>query len=317
MWRGELDADQIGRLIDREISLQIGQTLPASLPDGPLSVAEVRAVDDLLQSGQVDETAQIVFIAGPAGGDLALRVHDAPGDAAILWIHGGGHFLGAARRDDAVCLALSSQQGVAVIAVDYRLAPEHPYPAAIDDCYVALEWAAEHFGRVVVVGESAGGGLAAGLALLTRDRGGPRVTAQVLHYPMLDDRGETASAHALAETAVWNRRLNELGWRSYLGDRPADQYAAPARAGELGGLPPTYLDVGELDLFRDEVIAFGARLAAACVSVELHVDPGAVHGFDRVAPDAQISRIARERRGRFLARALAPDACPVEAGARP
>ena len=304
MVREELSAEQIGRLLDREISGYLGETLPPLLPDGPITVAMVREIDDRLRDQPPPQTAKIVFIEGPQGDDLGLRVHVAPGDAVILWIHGGGLFLGSADRDDAICQTLAEEQHVSVVAVDYRLAPEHVYPAAVEDCYAALRWAGEQFGRVVVVGESAGGGLAAAVSLLSRDRGGPVAAAQVLHYPMLDDRGESASSRALAATAVWNRRLNELGWRSYLGTQTADQYAAAARADDLTNLPPTYLDVGELDLFRDEVVDFAGRLASASVTVELHVDPGAVHGFDRVAPDASISRIAHERRARFLRRML-------------
>ena len=252
------------------------------------------------------------FEAPPA--TTELRLHERPSDAAILWIHGGGLYLGAAVRDDVLCAALADELVVSVAAVDYRLAPEFPYPAALDDCFAALVWLSDRFTRVIVVGESAGGGLAASTSLLARDQGGPAVAAQVLHYPMLDDRAQTPSAQALAGTVVWNGRLNELGWRSYLSGQPPDRYAAAARADDLGALPPTYLDVGELDLFRDEVIAFAARAAATGVTVELHVDPGSVHGFDRVAPEAEISRIAGERRVRFIRRHLAVGRAPRPPG---
>jgi acetyl esterase/lipase len=298
----ELSPDEIGLLIDPELGASLSNTLPPHLPDGPLTAELVRALDERLQDKPPVETAKIVRVPGD---DLELRLHEKPGDATILWIHGGGLFIGSAARDDELCSALADEQGVTVAAVDYRLAPEFPYPAALNDCVAAARWLGDHFARLVVVGESAGGGLAACTSLLIRDKGGPPITAQVLHYPMLDDRGETLSARLLAETPVWNRRLNELGWRSYLGANTADPYAAAARAGNLVGLPPTYLDVGELDLFRDEVIAFAAGLAAAGVTVDLHVDAGTVHGFDRVAPDAAISCIAGERRSRFIRGRLA------------
>lgn len=306
----KLSSATIGALVDPDLVPHLAGTLPPNLPAG-LSVSLVRRIDDRLraQAEPVTLSARVELIAGPDGGRLELRCHDEDGDAAILWIHGGGLFLGRADRDDPVGLALAQEHRVTVIAVDYRLAPEHPYPAALEDCYAALSWISQRFGRVVVVGESAGGGLAAALTLLARDRlardrRGPSVTAQVLVYPMLDDRGETISSRTLACAPVWNRPLNELGWQAYLAGRAADRYAAPARAEDLGGLPPAYLEVGALDLFRDEDIAYATALTAAGVPTELHVDAGAVHGFDRIAPDATISRVARERRARFLRRHL-------------
>jgi acetyl esterase/lipase len=320
----ELTAEEIGALVDPDLAPHLADTLEANLPAGTLTVDLIRSVDDRLQAEPVPFSARVELIAGLDGDRLALRCHEQgcheqdchergcherEGDSAIVWIHGGGLFLGRADRDDPVCAALAGEHGATVVAVDYRLAPEHPYPAALEDCYAALTWTSQRYERVVVVGESAGGGLAAALTLLARDRRGPSVTAQVLHYPMLDDRGETISARTLACAPVWNRTLNELGWRSYLAGQEAagqtvDAYAAPARAGDLSGLPPTYLEVGALDLFRDEGIAFATALTAAGVPTELHVDAGAVHGFDRVAPDAGISRVARERRARFARRYL-------------
>jgi acetyl esterase/lipase len=316
MSRTSNDAAEISALVDPDLLPHLAATLPPNLPAGELTVSMVRRVDDRLraQAEPVALSGRVELIAGPDGGRLELRCHDEDGDAAILWIHGGGLFLGRADRDDPVGLALARQQRVTVVAVDYRLAPEHPYPAALEDCYAALTWIGQRFGRVVVVGESAGGGLAAALTLLARDRRGPSVAAQVLVYPMLDDRGETISSRTLAQAPVWNRPLNELGWQAYLAGphpagphlagRAADCYAAPARAEDLGGLPPAYLEVGALDLFRDEDIAYATALTAAGVPTELHVDAGAVHGFDRIAPDAAISRVARERRARFLRRHL-------------
>jgi len=280
-----ISADLISALVDPDLAPYLPGTLPPHLPAGTLTVDLVRSVDDQLQSGPVPLSASVELITGPDGSRLALRRHEREGDGVIVWIHGGGLYLGRADRDDLVCAALAEVHRTTVVAVDYRLAPEHPYPAALEDCCAALAWCGQRYERVIVAGESAGGGLAAALTLLARVRGAPDVTAQVLHYPMLDDRGETISARTLADAPVWNRALNELG-----------------------GLPPTYLEVGALDLFRDEVIAFGTALTAAGVPTELHVDAATVHGFDRIAPDAAISQVARERRARFVRRYFAADA---------
>ena len=301
-------APEILARIDPEIVACLAGTLVPHLGTGPLSVAEVRAVD-------ADLAAQAASPARPGTGldsitradgtVLGVRVQPGTTDAAVLWIHGGGMFLGRAEAEDQWCRAVAEQTGATVWAVDYRLAPEHPYPAPLADCRLALQEASRRFGRVVVAGLSAGGGLAAGVALWARDHGGPPIAALHLYQPMLDDRGTSESAVALAETAVWNRPLNELGWSAYLGGRPADQYAAPARAADLSGLPPTYLDVAEWDLFRDEDTDFGDRLAAAGVPVRRFFDRGAVHGLDVIAPEAGLSRAVRSRRLDALAADLA------------
>jgi acetyl esterase/lipase len=284
----------------------LADTLTAHLPAGPLDVATVRALDDRLR---VDVPPAVPpreeKVTRPDGSPLELRVHGPErGSGCVLWLHGGGMFLGSARVEDARCCDLATALGTSVIAADYRLAPEHPHPAPLTDADSALAWCAARYGRVVVAGGSAGGGLAAALCLLARDTGGPPITAAHLYDPMLDDRHSTASARDLADTAVWNRRLADLAWAAYLGGRPADALAAPARATDLRGLPPTYLDTGELDLFRDEDADYAARLAAAGVDVRFEVVPGAVHAFEQIAPDAPISRATRDRRLRALARDL-------------
>jgi acetyl esterase/lipase len=246
-------------------------------------------------------------VARPDGSRLGLRVHGADrGAACVLWLHGGGMFLGSAEADDAFCCDLAAALGTGVVAADYRLAPEYRHPAPLADAVAALAWCAGRYGRVVVAGGSAGGGLAAALCLRTRDEGGPPIAAAHLYYPMLDDRHATASARELADVPVWNRRLADLAWSAYLAGRPADPLAAPARAVDLRGLPPTYLETGELDLFRDEDADYAARLAAAGVEVRFEVVPGAVHAFERIAPDAPVSRSAVERRLRALARDIGP-----------
>lgn len=230
-------------------------------------------------------------------GGAAVRVHR-PGvrDRAVpgvLWLHGGGQLFGTAAQDDAVCRHLADRLGAVVVAVDYRLAPEHPWPAGLDDAYEALEWVAGlpevDAARLVVAGASAGGGMAASVALRARDREHPALAAQLLVYPMLDDRTDGSDpAHFPgrdpAVLRVWDAAANRFGWSAYLaGAGEADPEAAvPARAASLAGLPPTWIGVGTHDLFHGEDLAYAARLTAAGVPCQLEVVPGAFHGFDRL-----------------------------------
>lgn len=271
-------------------------------PPNPLAGA-VRMTDHAV-------TAQLrVRVYRPAGHDGVLP--------AVLDIHGGGMVRGSVAGGEAMACRIAVETPAVVASVDYRLAPEHPYPAAIDDCYAALEWLASRAddlridaGRLAVNGGSAGGGLAAGTALLARDRGGPSLALQVLVYPMLDDRNDTPSSHQIRDLGVWDRDANEAAWAAYLGplaDTDAiPPYAAPARAGDLRGLPPTYLDVGELDLFRDEDIDYARRLAASGVPTELHVYPGGVHASQLVAPTSELAVRTVGYRLAALRRALHP-----------
>ncbi|WP_433363605.1 alpha/beta hydrolase [Actinoplanes sp. CA-142083] len=285
------------------------EPLTAHLPDGPLDVATVRGIDDRLRALNPPPAG----LAPPEVADN-LRVHG-DGDGCVLWIHGGGMFLGAAEYDDAFCSHLAFALGAAVVAVDYRLAPEHPHPAPLHDCRDALAWCAAHYERVVVAGASAGGGLAAALCLLTRDENeplaqdenGPPIRAAHLYYPMLDDRRETASSRENADAPMWNGRLADVAWAAYLGGRPADGYAAPARTADLRGLPPTYVDTGERDMFRDEDADFARRLGAAGVPTLFELVPGAVHAFELLDPEAGISRAARKRRLEALRHSLRAD----------
>ena len=237
------------------------------------------------------------------------RPHAAASGGALLWLHGGGLIVGRPSMDDGQCVGWARELGLLVVSVDYRLAPEHPFPAALDDAHGAWTWlqgAAAAMGvdpaRVAVGGGSAGGGLAACLAQRLRDEGGARPAAQMLVYPMLDDR--TAARRELDEIGhrVWTNRSNRAGWSAYLGDAPgaADvpPYAAAARCADLAGLPPAWIGVGALDLFLDEDRAYAARLRGAGVATELHEVPGAPHGFDALAPDVPLARafMARARR---------------------
>ena len=243
---------------------------------------------------------------GPDGApDVMVRLYRPAALAArapaLYWIHGGGMVFGDVENSDAYCANVAERLNVLVASVEYRLAPEHPFPAPLDDCYAGLAWfasaAAElgiDSGRIAIGGGSAGAGIAAGLALLARDRGAIEVCFQLLVYPMLDDRNTTPSSHAITEPRVWNRGSNLAGWDAYLAGRAGTEgvspYAAPARATELAGLPPAYINVGTLDLFLDEDIAYAQALSAAGVPVELHVYPGAFHGSPGMVPGAAISQ---------------------------
>ena len=224
---------------------------------------------------------------------------------ALLWIHGGGYVIGNAAGDDRLCRALVDALGIVVASADYRLAPEHPYPAPVEDCYDALTWLAGlpgvDPGRIVIGGASAGGGLTAALAFAARDRGEVTPVLQVLSYPMLDDRTVDPALDD-AGFRLWNTASNKIGWKSYLG--AADpSVAVPARRDDLSGLPPAWLGVGTLDLFHGEDLAYAERLNAAGVPCETHVVAGAFHGFDQIAPKSSVARRYFESKCAAISRA--------------
>ena len=242
------------------------------------------------------------------GGAVALSVlrpvdsADAP--PVLYWMHGGGMVIGNRHMDDARLIEWCRRLGCVCVSVEYRLAPETPYPTPLDDCEAGLRYIFDHADelhidrqRIGIGGRSAGGGLAAGLALRWRVNAEVPLAFQYLEYPMLDDRGLTASSQ-LEGLPIWSRESNAFGWRSYLGDRcgtddvPVD--AAPARATELSSLPKTFIGVGSADCLRDESIDFAARLCGASVPTELHVYAGAVHGFDMFADTAVAQTAARD-----------------------
>jgi acetyl esterase/lipase len=242
--------------------------------------------------------------------------------AAVYSIHGGGmvfgHHLGNLDSFDDWLL----DHDVVLVSVDYRLAPEYPDPYPVEDCYAGLVWVAAHAdelgidpARIVIAGQSAGGGLAVGTALLARDRQGPDLMAQILVSPMLDDRDETVSTQQIDGVGVADRQMNRFAWDAYLGPRRAtpyvSEYAAPARAADLSALPKTYIDCGSAEVFRDEDVAFASRLWEAGVDAELHVWPGAFHGFTSMMPDAAISRTATAALADWTRRLLG-DPSPIE-----
>ncbi|WP_284748850.1 alpha/beta hydrolase [Amycolatopsis sp. RTGN1] len=229
-----------------------------------------------------------------------LRPRHARPDAPGLYsIHGGGMVMDDRFADLPRLVALIEEFGFVCATVEYRLAPEHPHPAPLEDCYAGLVWfAGQGFSRLIVGGGSAGGGLSAGVALLARDRGGPDLAGQLLLCPMLDDR-----TSADLPDLVWTREANDFGWRSLLAGRTSP-YAAPARMPDLSGLPPAFVEVGGAELFRDEDMAYAQRLASAGVPTELHVWAGAHHGFDRFAPESEVTRAALAARSSWLRRLL-------------
>lgn len=235
----------------------------------------------------------------------------------VYEIHGGGFMFGTLDMMDSWCEAIAAALDAVVVSVDYRLAPEHPFPAGIDDCHAGLAWTVEHArelgidpARVAIAGQSAGGGLAAGLALMARDKGGPAICYQLLEIPELDDRLDTPSMLAFQDTPFWNRPNAVWSWKHYLGPNHRGEpsiYAAPARATvkQLAGLPPAYVSTMEFDPLRDEGIRYAAAMLEAGVSVELHNYAGTFHGSAFV-PSAEPSRRNAEEIVTILRKRLRP-----------
>ncbi|MFH0516157.1 alpha/beta hydrolase [Streptomyces sp. M41] len=249
--------------------------------------------------------------------DIPVRIYARSGSEgpvpALLFFHGGGFVTGNLDTEDDRCREYARRTGVTVISVDYRLAPEHPFPCAFEDCYDALVWVAGHAAelgidgeRMAVGGTSAGGALTAAVTLASRDLGGPPVVYQMLLYPVIDHAMTSRSMKEFEATPGWHARNNVHMWRHYLGtDAPekVSPYAAPAEAGDLTGLPPAYLMTIEFDPLRDEGLDFGRRLLAAGVSVQVHHLPGTFHGFDAAAPQSVVGRRALDEQCAVLARA--------------
>jgi acetyl esterase len=248
----------------------------------------------------------------PADPDVAVRSyrpHQAQG--AIVWLHGGGFVMGDLDTEHPWAARVAGAAGAVVVSVGYRRAPEHRFPAALEDAYAALAWTAEHAselgvdpGRIAVGGHSAGAGLAAAVALRARDQQGPTICFQLLNQPELDDRQESWSARHFTDTPWMTRDKLAATWRHYLGSQPATPYAVPARAADLSGLPPAYIATAEFDPLRDEAIGYALRLLQAGVPVELHQWPGTFHGSQAIL-SAEISQRQNAELGAALRRALA------------
>jgi acetyl esterase/lipase len=264
-------------------------------------------------------TRRDIRIPGFQGAEILLAVlqlesHVGLGPG-ILYIHGGGMIGGDRLTGAQQTVPWIREHDAVAVSVEYRLAPEFPDPAPVEDCYAALVWVADHAeelgidrDRLLIAGASAGGGLAAGTALIARDRRGPQAIGQLLCCPMLDDRDRTTSTHQIDGVGVWDRGSNVTGWTALLGERKGTDevsiYAAPARATDLSGLPPTYIDCGSAEVFRDEDVAYASTIWACGGRADLHVWAGGFHGFDGFAPHAAVSISSNEARNGWVARIL-------------
>ncbi len=275
------------------------------------------SVDQLLQDAGIErEDHTIAGYGGDAIEVTVLRPRGRTGTGpGIYHTHGGGMILGDRLVGIATLIPWMLAHDAAVVTVEYRLAPEFPDPYPVEDCYAGLVWTGEHAAelgidpaRLIIAGASAGGGLAAGTALLARDRSGPALAGQMLICPMLDDRDVTVSTAQIDGVGVWDRGSNLTGWTALLGDRRGTDdvsiYAAPARATDLSGLPPAYIDCGSAEVFRDEDVAYATALWHAGVQAELHVWAGGFHGFDMMAPHAALAQASVTTRDGWVARIL-------------
>lgn len=316
-----------GPAIDGELAaaleaMPIGPNGVFDLTDVPATRRAVRALAETIAATIPNEPTvttdeiQVPRADAPDVPLLLLRPQNAPEPLPVLvWFHGGGQVLGFAAQDAPWLKQLSAALGCAVVAVDYRLAPETPAPGAAEDGYTAYRWIGDNAAdlgldptRIGLAGQSGGGGIAAATALLIRDRGAVTPLFQLLQYPMLDDRNTTDSSRGITGIGIWDRATNLLAWQAILGDRAGTEdvtpYDAAARASDLAGLPPTFIGVGELDVFRDESLDYAARLRAHGVDVELHLYPGACHAFDLFAPRSRLAESFRHTWNNYLARHL-------------
>lgn len=291
---------------------------PESIPDFRAALAHPPAIEDAIAGRPVEVRDHVV--PGHGGDEITVTVlrradHEGAAAPGVYFLHGGG-MVGGSRWSVAPMLVEWVLEYDAVAAtVEYRLAPDFPDPVPVEDCYAGLVWLtdrAEELGfdprRVLIGGPSAGGGLSAGTSLLARDRGGPMPAAQLLMWPMLDDRNDTLSARQVDGVGIWDRTSNETGWTALLGDRRGTDdvsiYSAPARATDLSGLPPAYIEAGSVEVFRDEAVAYASRIWEAGGSAELHVWAGGFHGFQTIVPTAALSRRAIATREAWVRRTL-------------
>ncbi len=311
-------------LIDPEVAVPLEGLLEA-LPGGFNAIGDIvqrrATVTAMLAGIEVPDNPNVTkedrVIPGPDGApDISVRIYrpvNATGTLpGIYFIHGGGMILGTVDGEDPVATMICDLVGAVVVSVEYRLSPETPHPGPVEDCYAGLTWTAKNAAelgidadRLAIYGASAGGGLTIATALLARDRGGPALSFIMPIYPMIDDTNTTTSSQEITDVGIWDRAGNIEAWAWYLGGKEADAYAAPTRAEDLSGLPPAFIDVGTVDLFLDEDIAFVQRLIAAGVPTEFHIHPGAYHAAETFAADAALSRRIWALRIDALKRALA------------
>ncbi|MFJ8935225.1 alpha/beta hydrolase [Streptomyces sp. NPDC102365] len=327
--RPDLDPELRALLADMPLIPHLTPEVLAQLRQFPAT-----PVDSLLAHRQAGH--RTVTVPTEDGTPLPLSVFT-PANAdptttspCVYWMHGGGMIMGDRFSQIDIPLEWLDEFGAVVVSVDYRLAPEFTGTTPVEDCYQGLLWIAEHAedlgidpGRIIVAGASAGGGLAAGVALLARDLGGPAIAGQILICPMLDHRNTSVSSRQYAGgPGVWTREMNEFAWRALLGGldghggfdghgAPGDlsgadvpPYASPARADDLSGLPTAYIDTGSAEVFRDEDTDYATRIWAAGGQAELHVWAGGFHGFDALFPQAPLSVTARRTRTDWFARTL-------------
>ena len=306
-------------MLDDDVAAQLAALAALGAPAlSELSAAEARRNYDAAPKPPPDPIARVEdhTVEGP-GGPIPVRLYadsTEPGLGVVVFFHGGGWVLSGITGHDSICRRLALRTGMLVVSVDYRLAPEHPYPAALHDGYAGLCWVMAHAAelgidraRIAIAGQSAGGALAAAVTLFSRDHDGPRPCFQLLEIPVMDDRLDTPSMRAFTDTPLWNRPNAEWGWRHYLGplfggDVPA--YAAPLRAADLSGLPPAYISTMEFDPLRDEGEAYAGRLAEAGIAVQLRRYDGLIHGFARRFIQLDRARVALDEVAQSLREAL-------------
>ena len=302
--------ERIAQFIPTNVTVEMIPTMREAMAQGPTPTEQFDALGI--------EFRDITFPSSD-GYEVTASIYTRPGRTGtgpgIYYLHGGGMIFGDRHGGPAAFADLVRDANAVIVSVEYRLAPEHPDPAPVEDAYAGLIWTAGHLAelgiepdRFIIAGHSAGGGLSAGVTLLARDRKGPQVQAQMLMSPMLDDRDATASTRQYEDTGTVSRATSITAWTGLLGDRRAtgdvSSYAAPARATDLTGLPPAFIDCGSAETFRDEDVAYATALWAAGTQAELHVWAGGFHGFDGFAPDATVSQAAVAARTTWLQRAL-------------
>ncbi len=311
--------------VDPQVKEQMARLPEAPEDDPPVGDVETRRITGHRMFDFIGATSAPIdgvdidefSLTAKDGTELAAtwyrRSTGEPPGSAVLYLHGGGMIFSLdhiGQMYDLAARRYVAESGVPMLVVDYRVAPEHPHPTPVEDCFAALEWLAGRGtelgfdpARLAVMGDSAGGGLAAGVCLMARDRGGPAIAQQLLIYPMLDDRPVPPDP-ALLGFLTWTYDDNLTGWGALLGDEAGgadvSPYAAPARAADLAGLPDTYIDVGDLDIFRNEDISYARRLSDAGVPTEFRLHPGCPHAFEALADAADVSKRALNDRIRRL-----------------